>query len=31
MMTDLLMVVITLVFFVTTLGFLVLCERVETK
>lgn len=30
-MTDLLMLAITVVFFVATLGFLALCERVETK
>lgn len=30
-MTDLLMLAITVVFLVATLGFLALCERVETK
>jgi hypothetical protein len=30
-MTDLLMFVITLVFFIATLGYLALCERVGDK
>ncbi len=30
-MDDLLMLGLTVVFFVTTIGFISLCERVETK